>query len=90
MIYYVTMKYEDTEKANVGVVKEHFSAYVAKAEKGNSTLICRRNRPVAEIVPLKSVACPNRTRLGSARGSVTVSCDLTEPAMKASDWGMLT
>ncbi len=89
MIYYMTMKYEDTEKANVGVVKEHFSAYVTKAERGGSTLVCRRNRPIAEIVPVKSGPSANRTRLGSARGTVTVSCDLTGPAMNASDWSML-
>ncbi len=83
------MKYEASEKANVGVVKEHFSAYVAKAEKGSSTLVCRRNRPVAELVPVKSVSGENRTRLGSARASVSVHCDLTDPAMDASAWDML-
>ena len=83
------MKYEDAQKANVGMVKEHFSAYVAKAERGESTTICRRNRPVAELVPVTNVPAANRTRLGSARGSVAVHCDLTEPAMKPSDWNMM-
>jgi prevent-host-death family protein len=83
------MKYTDKENANVGTVKEHFSAYVAKAERGEPTTICRRNRPVAELVPVAPTPEANRTRVGSARGSVVVHCDLTEPAMGSSDWDML-
>ncbi len=85
----MTMKYDDTEKVNVGVVKEHFSAYVAKAERGEPTLVCRRNRPVAELVPVKQSPAVNRTQLGSAAQSVVVNCDLTDPAMTSSDWNML-
>jgi antitoxin (DNA-binding transcriptional repressor) of toxin-antitoxin stability system len=83
------MKYTDTEKANVGMVKEHFSAYVTKAERGKPTTICRRNRPVAELIPVTRTPEVNRTHVGSARGSVVVHCDLTEPAMDPSDWNML-
>jgi len=83
------MSYDDTEKVNVGMVKEHFSAYVAKAEKGRSTIVCRRNRPVAQLVPVEPAHSENRTRLGSAGGSVVVKCDLTEPAIDATDWNML-
>ncbi len=83
------MKYESTDQANVAQVKEHLSAYVAKAERGVTTTVCRRNRPVAQIVPVTGLSQSNRTRLGSARGSVVVECDLTAPAMDASDWSML-
>lgn len=83
------MKCTDAEKANVGVVKEHFSAYVTKAERGEPTTICRRNRPVAELVPVTRIPGANRTHVGSARGSVVVHCDLTEPAISSSDWNML-
>lgn len=85
----VIMMYK-TERANVGQVKEHFSAYVAKAEKGEPTLVCRRNRPVAELVPIAHQPTANGTRLGSARGSVVVECDLTEPAIAETDWDALT
>jgi len=86
----MTMKYESKEKANVGMVKEHFSAYVTKAERGESTIVCRRNRPVAEIVPVKRGPESNRTRLGSARGSVVVKCDLSAPAIDGAEWDMLS
>ncbi|MDP6358398.1 MAG: type II toxin-antitoxin system prevent-host-death family antitoxin [Kiritimatiellia bacterium] len=79
----------DAEQANVAMVKEHLSAYLTKAERGESTTVCRRNRPVARIVPVKSLPSSNHTRLGSAQGSVIVKCDLTAPAMDASDWSML-
>ncbi len=90
MSYYMSMKYGGIEKANIGMVKEHFSAYVTKAEHGESTVICRRNRPVAEIVPVKRIPDSNRTRLGSARGSVVVKCDLNAPAIDVTDWDMLS
>ena len=83
------MKYKESEKVNVGLVKEHFSAYVAKAEKGQPTIVCRRNRPVAELVPVQFTSSSNGTRLSSARGSVVVECDLLEPAMDETDWNML-
>jgi prevent-host-death family protein len=84
------MKEYETEKANVGRVKEHLSAYITRVEKGEKVVICRRNRPVAELVPIKDVAREaNRTALGSAMGSVKVKCDLTEPAMDDGSWEML-
>lgn len=73
---------------NVGQVKEQLSAYVTEAEKGGRVVICRRNRPVAQIVPIDVEPSENLTRLGSAKGSVEVLCDLTEPAIR-DDWDML-
>ncbi len=83
----MTMK-NDPEKVNVGYVKERFSAYVTKAEKGKSILVCRRNRPVAALVPASEPDVRNRTKLGSARGSVKVKGDLTEPAISDKDWNL--
>ena len=83
------MKEYRIEKANIAQVKERLSAYVAMAEKGKTVLVCRRNQPVAELVGVESSDLPNRTRLGSAKGSVVVDCDLTEPAVPASDWDVL-
>jgi antitoxin (DNA-binding transcriptional repressor) of toxin-antitoxin stability system len=78
------------EKANIAQVKEHLSAYVTMAEQGKTVVVCRRNRPVAELVAAGEAVTPNRTRLGAARGSVTAKCDLTEPAMAEADWSMLS
>jgi len=83
------MKQYKIEHANVAQVKERLSAYVAMAEQGKRVVVCRHNKPVAELVRIQGVESANRTRLGSARGSVIVKCDLTEPAMAEGDWGML-
>lgn len=40
-------------------------------------------------LPVKHAPESNRTRLGLARGSVDVKCDLTEPAMDVMDWEVL-
>ena len=77
------------EHANIAQVKESLSAYVAMAERGKRVVVCRRNRPVAELVPVETTDLPNRTRLGSGKGSVVVNCDLTEPAMDENDWHAL-
>ena len=83
------MKEYKTERANIAQVKESLSAYVAMAEKGKKVLVCRRNKPVAELVSVSVDAAPNRTRLGSAPGSVVVKCDLTAPAISDDDWESL-
>ena len=89
IVKYMSMSTHPTEKLNIGMVKEHFSAYVTLVEQGKTIQICRRNRPVAELVRLKDGNARNRTRLGSDEGSVTVKCDLTAPAIPEKDWGML-
>jgi antitoxin (DNA-binding transcriptional repressor) of toxin-antitoxin stability system len=83
------MKATKIEKANIGMVKEHFSAYVTLVEQGTTVQVCRRNRPVAELVPLEEGNIRNRTRLGSDPGSVISKCDLTAPAIPETEWDML-
>jgi prevent-host-death family protein len=78
------------KSVNIAQVKEQLSSYLTAVESGEEIVVCRRNRPVAHIVPVDSGPLENRMRLGSAKGSVHVHCDLTAPAMKESDWGMLT
>ena len=89
MTYYMTMKEYKTEKANIAQVKEHLSSYIALAEQGTTVVVCRRNRPVAELVSTAEALATNTTRLGSALGSVDVNCDLTAPALDESSWDML-
>jgi antitoxin (DNA-binding transcriptional repressor) of toxin-antitoxin stability system len=86
----MVMNKDKSETPNIGYVKEHFSTYVTKAEKGGKTLICRRNQPVAELGPVATGPTENRTRLGSARGSVAAKVDLTQPAIPEKDWNALT
>jgi antitoxin (DNA-binding transcriptional repressor) of toxin-antitoxin stability system len=89
MVNYIVMKEYEIEKANIAQVKESLSAYVAMAEQGKTVVVCRRNKPVAELVAIQPPLQPNRTRLGSARGSVVVKCDLTVPAMDDDEWEAL-
>ena len=82
----MVMNLSNIEKANIGMVKERLSAYVAMAERGKTVLVCRRNRPVARLTGAEDGPVRNRTRLDSAPGSVTLHCELTEPAMSEADW----
>ena len=47
MIYNMTMK-----KVNIFEAKAHLSEYVEAAQRGEQVIICRRNRPVAELKAL--------------------------------------
>ncbi|TAA74301.1 MAG: Antitoxin Phd-YefM, type II toxin-antitoxin system [Candidatus Electronema aureum] len=49
---------------NISEMKSHLSAALAKAEAGETVIICRRNKPVAEI---KAIAPEKRTRLRKER-----------------------
>lgn len=89
IVNYIVMKEYKTERANIAQIKESLSAYVTMAEQGKTVVVCRRNKPVAELVPVETALQPNRTRLGSARDSVVVTCDLTAPAMDEEEWGTL-
>ena len=44
MCYFMTMK-----MVNINVIKARLSEYVDLVEQGETILICRRNRPVAEL-----------------------------------------
>jgi len=41
---------------NINEAKAHLSTYLARAAKGEKIVICKRNKPVAEIRPIKSTA----------------------------------
>ena len=90
MTYIMDMYKDSTDKVNVAMVKEHLSAYVARVEQGERIMVCRRNTPVADLIPIKARTVKNRTCLGSAKDSVKIKCDLTEPVMSESAWEMLT
>ena len=78
------------KSANVAQVKEQLSSYLTAVEAGEEIVVCRRNRPVAHIVPVEHRPLRNQTRLGSAKGSIQVRCDLTAPATGKDDWDMLS
>ena len=58
-------------RLNVHEAKTHLSKYLAKLEKGETILLCRRNQPIAEIRPL--AAKRNSSIATGARESTSVS-----------------
>jgi len=77
------------KEANIGELKDNLSYYITMVEKGEEIEVCKRNIPVARIIPL--VKRPvNQTTLGCGKGSVNfMDADLTEPLIPADDWEML-
>jgi prevent-host-death family protein len=45
---------------NINEIKTHFSSYLAKVSNGETVIICKRNVPIAEIKPIKTL--PDKKR----------------------------
>ena len=58
-------------KLNIHEAKTHLSRYLKRLEKGEVITLCRRNEPIAEIVPCRRRA-PNQGPIGLAKGLITV------------------
>ena len=75
--------------ANIAEFKNNLSKILALVEQGESVKICKRNIPIAQLIPLAPKQKRNHTRLGCGRGSVHVKADLTEPMIPEESWKML-
>jgi len=84
LAYFLAMK-----KANVSDLKNNLIKYLSLVEKGEEIEVCKRNIPIAQIVPLETKEKKNITKLGAGKGSVKILGDLTEPMMPSEDWDML-
>lgn len=73
MIHNIVVK-----RVNIHDAKTNLSRYIAELEPGDAIVLCRRNRPVAEIRPLrkKSVRQP---RIGAYAGQFEVPASFFEP-----------
>jgi prevent-host-death family protein len=68
------------ETINVHEAKAHLSKYLARVEAGETLVIARRNRPVAQLVPLQPESQPKPPRpMGLAAGKVHVPPGFFEP-----------
>jgi len=56
---------------NVQEAKTHFSRYLDEVAKGESFILCKRNKPVAEIRPIISKVATQRP-IGLAKGTFTL------------------
>lgn len=54
-------------KLNIHEAKTHLSRYLAKLKQGEKIILCKRNVPIAEIVPLPRIGKKPRP-IGLAKG----------------------
>jgi len=65
-------------RLNVHEVKTHLSRYLERVEKGEVVVLCRHNRPVAEIRPLSNGGRKPRV-LGVDRGKFRLGKAFFQP-----------
>ena len=63
---------------NIHEAKTHLSELLARVEAGENVVLCRRNKPVAELRPIQSKPLKQRP-LGLAEGSVKLTPAFFEP-----------
>ena len=65
-------------RLNIHEAKTHLSKYLAKLEKGETIVLCRRNQPIAEIRPI----LPKRKKtrpIGLYEGKIKIPPEFYEP-----------
>jgi prevent-host-death family protein len=67
MVYYPTIMIT----INVQEAKTHLSHYLDEVAKGESFILCKRNKPVAEMRPIVSKVATKRP-IGLAKGVFTM------------------
>jgi prevent-host-death family protein len=65
-------------KVNVFEAKAGLSHYLDRVERGEHVVICRRNRPIAELRPIE-VARTSPRPIGGAKGELVVPASFFEP-----------
>ena len=65
-------------RLNIHEAKTHLSRYLARIEAGETVVLCRRNRPIAEIRPLPRIETTPRP-FGLARGTFSVPDSFFDP-----------
>ena len=74
---------------NIAELKNNLSKFLSFVEKGEKVQICKRNIPIAHIIPYKKRPGKNKTQLGCGAGSVQIKTDLIEPMIPEQNWEML-
>ncbi len=65
-------------KLNIHQAKTHLSRYLRKLKPGDKIILCRRNVPIAEIVPLTEP--PKEPRpIGLAKGEIELLPSFFDP-----------
>lgn len=78
MLVYNLVYYRTMIRLNIHEAKTHLSKYLAKLEKGETILLCRRNEPIAEIRPLAAKRKKPRP-IGLDEGKIKLGPEFFEP-----------
>jgi len=65
-------------KVNVHEAKTHLSKYLDRVEKGETIVLCRHNKPIAEIRPIPQERKKPRV-MGIDKGKFTLGPEFFEP-----------
>ena len=57
-------------RVNIQEAKTHFSRYIDQVEQGDVVVVCRHNRPVAELRAIKAPSTPGPRVAGLLKGQV--------------------
>lgn len=60
---------------NINEAKTHLSRYARRVKRGETIILCDRNRPFAEIRPLKAEVASSKRVLGKFQGQAPVTGD---------------
>jgi prevent-host-death family protein len=73
---------------NVHETNAHLSEYLAQVEAGETIIITRRNKPIAELRPLTQPVEKKRRPIGLANGLIEIAPDAFEPMSEEelADW----
>jgi prevent-host-death family protein len=75
MTYYLTM----SKHVNLFEAKAHLSKLLDKVEAGETVVICRRNKPIAELRPVPPTGVAEPRSIGLAKGDGHVLPSFFEP-----------
>ena len=66
---------------NINEIKAHLSRYLARVSKGETVVICKRNRPIAEIRPIPALPSDKRPigLAGKEYPDFEIGADFFEP-----------
>ena len=77
MVIFVTY-YMDMIRTNIHTLKAHLSEFLKETQKGETVLVCKRNIPLAKIVPVSEHQRTPRS-IGLAKGEFSVPRDFNDP-----------
>ncbi len=77
MVYFL-VKNRTMIKLNVHEAKTHLSHYLSRVQEGEKVVLCRRNVPIAELLPLKPTRTVRRP-VGLAKGRFEVPAEFFDP-----------